>query len=206
MAEGKEPLCYGFSFMDPGRAQVRVGLCLVGHVLVVSFLLHRLQSQDFLPSLTKLIQLFLGSPQDNVNQLFEATRKLLKDWFPAELPPSSQDVSNQLAFTLELLLDTRIEFFGYAPCDVYSGILDFGAEMRRHNQDCFLLAGLQELARSLSKGGTTSFQVAATSHCLIAVYPLPVSDGVDWKLDFKSTWVAKSFLDSLESADDSEVR
>ena len=131
--------------MDTGRAQARVGLCLLGRVLEISFLIHRLQFQRLFPSLIKSIQLFLAGSWDNVDELFEAnpgTRKLLEIWFPAELPPSFQDVSNQLAFTLELLLDTGIEFFSYAPCDVYCGVLDFGAEKRQHNQDHFRLVNL----------------------------------------------------------------
>jgi len=111
------------------------------------------------------------------------------------------------SLALEYLLDAAIERFGHAPRDVYTGIFQPGTEDSWQNLTHFSLKELQTLASSLARGETNRFELRAASPHIFALFPEDdeFGGGVKWKLNFKSTRVAKQYMDLLEADDDSEV-
>jgi len=127
------------------------------------------------------------------------TRALLEHWFPDDVPPPAE--------ALEYLLDATIERFGHTSRDVYSGIFLFKDVEERHDSGAVTLEDLRNTASSLVTRKLSAFQLQSVSHRFIALSPVFHELGdVDCGLEPKSDWVAKQFMDLLESADDNEVR
>jgi hypothetical protein len=109
---------------------------------------------------------------------------------------------------LEILVRNATEEFGFAPSDVYEGVVNLPMMRQRHTAVVKNLnyEKLRELVR-----GFTEFQglEAETSHNLIVVYPYPSTplDNFDeWAVDFKSVCIAKKAVESMRSQEDARLR
>lgn len=152
-------------------------------------------------------------PLSHFQDAFELLENRFQDdkqlWPQNALGPSSQDGPSpclSLREALEYLLDAAIERFGYAARDVYSGIFGFQQHINRHRILYTSPVQLQEVVSALSGelpcAGNS--QISDRIVTLSTVYRGGYIGNVDWKIDFKSAWVAKQFTDTL--ADDDEVR
>jgi len=140
---------------------------------------------------------------------FPGTPELLKEQLQDEEELSANTaVSAHWQNALDCLLDTSISHFGFAAGDVYGGIFQFQQHTSDRNLEHMSLERLREVASSLAVG-LGGIEEPETSTRIFALFPVlrgRYVDGVDWKVDFKSAWVAKQFMDLLEAADDDEVR
>ena len=108
---------------------------------------------------------------------------------------------------LETLVHNAIEEFGFAPRDVYDGVLLPGVKAKH-------IAAMEELTTSKLKSTAENFLQSRSldnwSHHIVAVYPHPFPrlgyhHDNDWVIDFKSIWIAKEVVERLWVAEDKHL-
>jgi len=140
-------------------------------------------------------------PQDETNPLetdplepFPGVRAFLND-LQEDIAPSAEEA-------LDYLLEAAIDRFGYSPRDVFTAVFDFPSTT--HQQTFRISFAELEVAVSALAIGRVTPQLSHEILALSPVYP-GLYLNVEWKVEFKSDWVAKCVLEALGEAEDHEV-
>ncbi|KDR66585.1 hypothetical protein GALMADRAFT_80659 [Galerina marginata CBS 339.88] len=100
------------------------------------------------------------------------------------------------------LLEASITRFGFSARDVFQGVFNHARLTQRHRNSCLMqFSRLEDAVRTLPNylgaGWYISLHVLALSPVQEAGADAPLAD-VDWEVDFKSEWVARSVLQWVE--------
>ena len=166
--------------------------------------LPRLQHQQQYHSLLAALGDYISPspiPGDTLD-IFPGARELLEEHYSEEdsVQPSPEDA-------LDCLLDAAIDRFGYSARDVFGAVFNYSS-MTKYHKVAFAIKyeDLHATVSAVSKRESTDDSI---SNRIIALSPVdqgPLLVDVDWKVDFKSTWVAKSVIQNLGEAEDDEIR
>jgi hypothetical protein len=112
---------------------------------------------------------------------------------------------------LEILVHNVTEEFGFAPRDVYSGLLGFSDMKKQHAIAVRALdyARLETLVAKLSEDHGADDEEFSFSHKVIAMYPRvsgPEATFDDWAIDFKSVRIARQVVESMRLQEDAHLR
>ena len=103
---------------------------------------------------------------------------------------------------LKILVHNATEVFGFAPRDVYNGIIDLPETRARHRKrfDCSTLQAIVEMF-------SYKYELSDFAEHVIVVYPVPRFDNYDdWAIDFKSIRIAREAVESMRSEQDGRLR
>ena len=188
--------------MDSRRARASVSLTDNTCLFVSEYTLPRLQLQETYDQLLAALHEvcgsspILGDPLD----VFPGARELLEEHHSEEdsVQPSPEDA-------LDYLLDAAIHRFGYSARDLFGAVFDYQWMTRQHEvafriKYADLHAAVSALIKQESPSDLISDRILALS---------PVDKGpllcVDWKVDFKSTWVARGVMQNSGETEDDEI-
>ena len=188
--------------MDSRRARARVSLtdntCLSVSECTLPRLQHQQKYHKLLAALHEVYKStspILGDPLD----VFPGARVLLEEHYSEEdsVQPSPEDALNYL-------LDAAIDRFGYSARDVFGAVFNYSSMTQRHERAFDIeYADLYAAVSALFKREGSNYLI---SDRILALSPVGPLLNVRWKVDFKSTWVAKSVMRNLGEAEDDEIR
>ena len=165
--------------------------------------LPRLQHQQRYRTLLAALRDYISSSPilGGTLDIFPGARELLEEHYSEEnsVQPSLEDA-------LDCLLDAAIHRFGYSARDVFDAVFNY-LSMTKYHKVAFAikLEDLHAAVSAISKRESTDDSISNRIIALSPVDEAPLVD-VDWMVDFKSTWVAKSVLQNLREAKDGEIR
>ena len=106
---------------------------------------------------------------------------------------------------LKILVQNVTQEFGFAPCDVYNGILDFPHMEKNHNNamwefDYYKLA-------TLVKNFPEGHQPNNFLQCVVVVHPHKFLDDLDrWEIDFKSVRIGRKLMERIRREENNRLR
>ena len=106
---------------------------------------------------------------------------------------------------LTILVRNATEEFGFAPRDVYNGVLDLPRERSNHTDAVknFTSSKLKAIVNTFS----TRRELEDFSSRVVVVYPLKSSRENDgWGIDFKSIRIAREMVEQMWLEDDRHLR
>ena len=106
---------------------------------------------------------------------------------------------------LKILVQNATEEFGFAPRDVYNGVLNLSCTRDQH------AAAVEKLNYSrlkiLAETFSDKLELDDFSHRVVVVYPIPFLDSRDkWAIDFKSAQIARNVVESMRLEEDKHLR
>jgi len=141
---------------------------------------------------------------ENLDDMGDGSTAQATDWDEGMVDEAGQPLApvSTVDNALEILVDNAIEEFGFAPRDVYGGVLEPHNTRHQHANAVKQLdyTELQKTVRFFSQQcGLTD---SATSHHVIVVFPRPhptdsLLDHDRWAIDFKSIQIAKKVTESM---------
>ena len=110
---------------------------------------------------------------------------------------------------LETLVHNAIKEFGFAPRDVYRGVLVLSRTRELHT-DAVRELKLPTLVSTIQLF-TNTLSIEGLSHRVVGVYPRPSSpfsyhDDDKWVIDFKSTQIADQVMEKMEVEEDNFIQ
>ena len=132
--------------------------------------------------------------------IFPGARELLEEHYSEE-----DSVQPSLSDALDCLLDAAIDRFGYSARDVFGAVFNYQWMTQQHEEAfCIKYADLHAAVSALFKQEAPNNSI---SNRILALSPVDKGPlwNVCWKVDFKSTWVAKSVMQNLGEAEDDEI-
>jgi hypothetical protein len=106
---------------------------------------------------------------------------------------------------LKILVANATEEFGFAPRDVYNGVLDLPGMTNRRDRavDNLKCTELANLVRTF----TRSRELDEFSHRVVAVYPVIFLPHLDkWEINFKSIRIAGKMVEKMQLVEDQHLR
>jgi hypothetical protein len=129
-------------------------------------------------------------------EAFSGARALFNQLIEHTPSPSPQDA-------LEYILDAAIYRFGASAGDVFSAVFDFTSTTRRHELTFSVnYEELRSAVFALLSFATPNIQISDQVLALSPVDSESYSTSDNWTVNFKSNWIAKSIVKSLDVADD----
>lgn len=134
------------------------------------------------------------------------------DAFPGARALLEERTKNSMSLSPDVavayLLEEAIEHFGYAARDVFHAVFDYTGIIK-HHQAAFSVR-YTKLVETVSALATNSIADHAISNLILALSPLPDNTGpfagVNWRVDFKSDWIARSVVMQLDEAESIAIR
>ena len=111
----------------------------------------------------------------------------------------------QVDDALMILVCNAVEEFGFAPRDVYDGVLNLPNIRGRHARVMQNLnySDLRTIVAAFSK----SRALSEVSHHIVSVHPLPcLRDLDDWVIDFKSVSIGRKVVELMRLEEDKELQ
>ena len=116
-----------------------------------------------------------------------------------------QDPVYEVDNALIILVRNAIEEFGFAPRDVYDGVLRLPSTRKQHTVAVENLSSsdLKTLVETFSKNRA----LTELSHHIVAVYPLPSLPNIDdWAIDFTSISIGRKVVELVRLEEDKELQ
>ena len=183
--------------MDSRRARARVRLTDYTYLSMSERTLSRLEHHSDYPSLLDVLRQVYGSSSANPSDLVNESHAIT---FLEERRTEEDIVLSLPEDALDYLLDAAIDRFRYSARDVLNAVFNYREETQRH-QESFFTFNQKQLQDAV-------FANDNICHRILTINPVeqgPLAS-VHWKVDFKSTWVAKNVMKSLDKSEDMEVR
>ncbi|KAF8894344.1 hypothetical protein CPB84DRAFT_1293837 [Gymnopilus junonius] len=143
---------------------------------------------------------YAGLSQDVEHLLdqFPGARALLKECKEkikrAASPSSPEDA-------LQYLLEAAIDRFGYSASDVYRTVFDYDGTTQLHQRALYFnCKEFKDALWGVACNNKTDITICDRILALSLVYSVPFTR-VDWKVDFKSQWVASMTMKKLISTE-----
>jgi len=142
----------------------------------------------------------LGDAPSQIDPLdvFPGARELLKK-------RSEDGVSLTPSDALDYLLEAATDRFGHSARDVFDAVFNYKSITRRHER-AFKI-DYAELLAAVTALATNTTSNSEISNRILALSPDDEEPfvSVNWKVDFKSDWVARSVIKQLDNAQDLAV-
>ena len=169
--------------------------------------------QDYYPHLLEVLKYFPNVPRGPVPQKISESMRILLPWLQDQ---ATKDAPLSPPYPAALLsekhlVEAAIGYIGFAPRDAIS---DLDSLLTSHTLDSHTvsLEQLQDYVHALITGSAPLSQKLKLEprHCIFALTPVagPWYQGVheaDWRVDFKSEWIAKQFVDMLDGEEEARI-